>query len=742
MTKEQMPDLDQDDTQLVAECRAGGRDAFGRIVERYQSLICSLAYSATGCVSQSEDLAQETFVTAWTQLPELREPAKLRPWLCAIARNLIGKALRRDGREPAHDAQPLEAAQDSAAAGPIQPDHLISEEEKAILWRSIERIPETYREPLVLFYRQHQSVERVAEALDLTEDAVRQRLSRGRKLLQEQVLAFVEGALENTNPSKAFTIGVLAALPLFASTVTAASAATAGSAAAKGGATVKTAISLAAMGAVSAGLFFLFSLIGVLMFLGGCIGYIMSWAIRQSSSQLEYVIRFWRTITAGFGIFVVLPLLVAFTMGQAGGSHSRLFSALNFWMGLIYLLVAAALAIWLWQWWRESADPKTDAVESAHPTRKRLFLWLSLGMLVPACFFFMSVYSLAFEQNLTSQKLSGAELQTMIQHKDAKFSIEQHQNGFKELRVRLPENRRVLFYTEANPEILALLAENHIVYNTHVEGANLDLLGTPWRLLGFLSFFMAPVGAIILLRRPRKGELAGQQFDSPQKGKADKTSTNAFRAFATSVALVLLAAAIFLGLITRWNTQAVSVNEVPKILAQYKFARFEVCQYDNGSRDLHITPRNYGVGPFVAPANEHTLSLLAENVIPYRTLVQGRDFGYADPKPWLSAVLMIILILGAVLLLGAATKGTILRTFAFGAAFLTVFLLVLGVSLYQMAAHPKMFLSTARVKVSEWSNPAFPRDEQSVVASKPVLEPVIKALDLGKKWAQTMEPRR
>ncbi len=69
------------DAELVSECLVGDRDAFGRIVARYQALVCSLAYSATGCLGQSEDLAQETFLAAWTHLSQLREPAKLRAWL-------------------------------------------------------------------------------------------------------------------------------------------------------------------------------------------------------------------------------------------------------------------------------------------------------------------------------------------------------------------------------------------------------------------------------------------------------------------------------------------------------------------------------------------------------------------------------------------------------------------------------------------------------------------------------------
>ena len=244
ITTEEMHGARQNDAELVAESLEGNQDAFREIVQRYQTLICSLAYCATGSVSLSEDLAQETFVAAWKQLTALREPAKLRGWLCAIARFRISKQFRRQDCEPFLTAEPVEALDQSAAPEAVPSDQAITNEEKAILWRSLERIPETYREPLVLFYREHQSVERVAEALDLSEDAVKQRLSRGRKLLQDEFLAFVEGALERTSPGQAFTHGVLAALPHIAIV---GSSSAIGSAAVKGGATAK--------GAVSAGLF-------------------------------------------------------------------------------------------------------------------------------------------------------------------------------------------------------------------------------------------------------------------------------------------------------------------------------------------------------------------------------------------------------------------------------------------------------------------------------------------------------
>jgi len=223
------------DAELVSRTLAGDRDAFNRIVSRYQILICSLAYSRIGHLGQSEDVAQETFITAWKNLRFLREPDKLRAWLCGIVRNRIQKSLEREGREPAHDAAPLEAIQDSPAREALPSEQAISREEEAILWRSLEKIPELYREPFILYYREHQSIESVAAELELTEDAVKQRLSRGRKLLQEEVQAFVETTLRRTAPGEAFSGAVLAALPAGPAAAVGAGMAGKGTAAAKSG---------------------------------------------------------------------------------------------------------------------------------------------------------------------------------------------------------------------------------------------------------------------------------------------------------------------------------------------------------------------------------------------------------------------------------------------------------------------------------------------------------------------------
>jgi hypothetical protein len=117
----------------------------------------------------------------------------------------------------------LEDASESPASDELPSAQAVSREEEAILWRSLEGIPETYREPLVLYYRERKSVEQVAADLELSEDAVKQRLSRGRKLLQDEVQAFVENTLRRTAPGPAFSGGVIGALPLAAGTAASAS---------------------------------------------------------------------------------------------------------------------------------------------------------------------------------------------------------------------------------------------------------------------------------------------------------------------------------------------------------------------------------------------------------------------------------------------------------------------------------------------------------------------------------------
>ena len=200
------------DVTLIQQSRNGDESAYGQMVERYQSLVCSVAYSRCGDLGMSEDLAQEAFIQAWKKLADLSDANKFKSWICTIVRNMASRSREKSTRNVASDAARLESVVEPTAAANDPIENVISAEQEQLVWQAIAGIPENYREPMVLFYREEQSVARVAEALDISQDAVKQRLSRGRKFLQAQLAATVEATLENSRPSNAFTNAVLLGL--------------------------------------------------------------------------------------------------------------------------------------------------------------------------------------------------------------------------------------------------------------------------------------------------------------------------------------------------------------------------------------------------------------------------------------------------------------------------------------------------------------------------------------------------
>jgi RNA polymerase sigma factor (sigma-70 family) len=360
----------QSDTALVSQALSGDRGAFGQIVARYQSLICSMAYSATGNLSQSEDLAQDTFITAWKQLPHLREQGKLRAWLCGIARFVIGKAVRKDGREPSHAAESLDIISHASTPEAQPGEHAMSKEEEAILWRSIERIPETYREPLVLFYREHKSVEAVAEALELSEDTVKQRLSRGRKLLQQEVLAFVEGALARTAPGKGFTLGVLAAIPAFL--LPAQAAAAVGSVAIGGSG--KAAAGSGLLGAWMA---------PVLAVFGTWVGYRLDLDAATTDVERRFTKTFYGRLTGALLAFIVGTAFLVYFASRAVPAYAGLLRGAFVVLTGAYTVFVVGLLVWMRQARRRAvAQLISDRAAASRPVweyrSRRAFLGLPL----------------------------------------------------------------------------------------------------------------------------------------------------------------------------------------------------------------------------------------------------------------------------------------------------------------------------------------------------------------------------
>jgi RNA polymerase sigma factor (sigma-70 family) len=241
-----------EDIKSLQACRSGDVRAFEAIVRRYQALVCAITYSAVGRRDVSEELAQETFVQVWKNLGQLKEPGKFRSWLCSIAHSIVCNHLRTQKRSPVVYGE----IEDMPVDGQEQSPHeaLVRQEEEEMIRTALMHIPDEYREPLVLFYRQDQSTRQVAELMGLPQATVRTRLHRGRQMLREQVESKIETTLKKTAPGAAFTRSVMGAVGvgLAAGIASSTAAGTLGTAAAAGGGTGLTAAMAAAMSTLTA----------------------------------------------------------------------------------------------------------------------------------------------------------------------------------------------------------------------------------------------------------------------------------------------------------------------------------------------------------------------------------------------------------------------------------------------------------------------------------------------------------
>jgi RNA polymerase sigma factor (sigma-70 family) len=195
------------DAELIAASRRGDTAAFGVIVERYQRAVHAVSYSGTRDRALSDDIAQETFVTAWRGLAGLRDNDRLPAWLCGIARNLARAARRRRGSEIALEDRDLVTTH-----SPF--DELSDHEADQMVATALERLPEKYREPMVLFYCEGQSTKVVARALGISEAATHQRLSRGRQHLIEGMPGLVQRTLQRLHPRGTLVAAVLVAISM------------------------------------------------------------------------------------------------------------------------------------------------------------------------------------------------------------------------------------------------------------------------------------------------------------------------------------------------------------------------------------------------------------------------------------------------------------------------------------------------------------------------------------------------
>ncbi len=176
----------QEDVTLVRRTLAGDQQAFALLVEKYKDSVFNVAYRMLGNPSEAEDVAQEAFVRAYTQLRTYKDTHRFSTWLLSIASHLSIDQLRRRRflALPLENVPFLEWIAD-LSLGPEEAALAVEASDE--MQRILSVLPAKYRAVLVLRYWHDLSYEEIAEALHLTPALVKARLHRARELVARTI---------------------------------------------------------------------------------------------------------------------------------------------------------------------------------------------------------------------------------------------------------------------------------------------------------------------------------------------------------------------------------------------------------------------------------------------------------------------------------------------------------------------------------------------------------------------------
>ena len=170
---------------LIQRAQKGDHNAFAALVDEHQRYVFNLAFRIVKDENEALDIAQETFVRAWTALPNFRGQSQFRTWLYRITTNLCYNrlpGLRRSLADLGDDVMSDIPEGLDASANPAR--ELEANETRSYLHQAIEELDPNYKVLIVMRYQQELSYEEIASLLNLPLGTVKTGLFRAKEKLR------------------------------------------------------------------------------------------------------------------------------------------------------------------------------------------------------------------------------------------------------------------------------------------------------------------------------------------------------------------------------------------------------------------------------------------------------------------------------------------------------------------------------------------------------------------------------
>ncbi|HEY6080415.1 MAG TPA: RNA polymerase sigma factor [Polyangiaceae bacterium] len=162
------------DAELAEALKAGNAGAAGRLYDRHAASVLGLVYRLLGREADSEDVAQEVFIYAFSSIDKLREPAALKGWLLGVAAGKVRSHLRRRRRQRWLHLLPHEELPEVPVESSDPHTGLLRQ-----VYRILDDLPPDDRIAIVMRRIEGLPVEDAAKACGMSLSTFKRRLTRG-----------------------------------------------------------------------------------------------------------------------------------------------------------------------------------------------------------------------------------------------------------------------------------------------------------------------------------------------------------------------------------------------------------------------------------------------------------------------------------------------------------------------------------------------------------------------------------
>jgi RNA polymerase sigma factor (sigma-70 family) len=175
-----------DDNHYISQVIAGNTASYAVLINRHKDLVFTIAMNITRSREDAEEVAQDAFLKAFQKLAGFRQESSFQTWLYRIAYNEAISKIRKnkmkllDLQEEIMGNIPEEAIQEDVAG-------LDEQEQKLVISKILDKLPEIDRVIVTLFYLENHPVTEISEITGLGESNVKVRLHRVRKRIYSEL---------------------------------------------------------------------------------------------------------------------------------------------------------------------------------------------------------------------------------------------------------------------------------------------------------------------------------------------------------------------------------------------------------------------------------------------------------------------------------------------------------------------------------------------------------------------------